>query len=607
MNVIDFPGNSGGGGALVDRAVALKQRLLGFVLEGPMREDFERERALQGATAPGAAAFVDFADWFIFEWEGEDGTRVLDEFLASAPGLTEEDRQILEGWYDTIDDVFEIVARRGAAYVLRDQDGAEYTALPTAMSASDLGWPPGAFVSTRLAPVGDVYLFSGTQTLGATRDELREGEADEAEDMGVLWRVLAAAFEVHFGDTEVVLAAGELPDRIAAFYDFAFNEFVPPGFDRPLATLFQQEAGVSLPLEALRLEVPAEAAAQEVGLLADPEEGLAIVPGYGELKRYAATGEGDPDPLAGLALELLNEDDIPPFVFRRLAEAPGSRLGELLALALDDPEFDLERDLEDLLAEFKPDGGESLDVDGGELISPEDVLDVRAMALFEPPSGSVAEAACAYVRKLEETLKPAALERHVEGISLFAHYTLHEEISRLEDLDVSDLRHFLGVWYVRHWARRSAQDVGHLVTAVEKLTAWLDKARGTRLHKSFKRVVAELRPDLVRVMTAVDAVDRAQRARENAGGADFDGFDYAPDEVRVGEFAVVGGDGATLRVEERPGGSADGAQPVTEIDVPAEAAGLLRAGDVLEAELYREAGRWRVSDLIGVYPPSAFE
>ena len=44
------------------------------------------------------------------------------------------------------------------------------------MSADDLPWTPGTFVNTRLLPVGDLFILSGIQTYGASREEL---EGDE--------------------------------------------------------------------------------------------------------------------------------------------------------------------------------------------------------------------------------------------------------------------------------------------------------------------------------------------------------------------------------------------------------------------------------------------
>ena len=80
MNVIPFPGGKAPDGdpPEIERYKELKRRLVAFVLEGPFRERLDAEMETEEVDGADFAEFVDFTDWFIFEWEGEDGTCVLD-------------------------------------------------------------------------------------------------------------------------------------------------------------------------------------------------------------------------------------------------------------------------------------------------------------------------------------------------------------------------------------------------------------------------------------------------------------------------------------------------------------------------------------------------
>ncbi len=117
-----------------------------------------------GIQEPELHEYIDFTDWFIFEWENEEGGCVLDEFLASEPNLSEPDRQILLGWYEAVDDVFQVLELESDGVTLRDAEGTIYFALPTNMPVADLGWNVKSLVHTRLVPVGSVYLLSGIQS-----------------------------------------------------------------------------------------------------------------------------------------------------------------------------------------------------------------------------------------------------------------------------------------------------------------------------------------------------------------------------------------------------------------------------------------------------------
>jgi hypothetical protein len=164
MTIINFPGGKKGRDDDVERASQLKRRLVEFVTKGPLSELHAREMRETGIHEPEFHEYVDFTDWFIFDWEGEDGATVLDEFLAANPDLPPADRELLGRWYDSIDDIFQVLAVTDDGVTLRDGEGETYVAIPTNMKPTELGWRPRTLVQTRLLPVADIYLLSGIQS-----------------------------------------------------------------------------------------------------------------------------------------------------------------------------------------------------------------------------------------------------------------------------------------------------------------------------------------------------------------------------------------------------------------------------------------------------------
>lgn len=205
MTIINFPGGGHRRDDEVERAAALKRRLVEFVTRGPMRETHAAEMRDTGLEDPEFHEFIDFTDWFIFEWESEDGATVLDEFAAATPDLSDEDRRLLESWYDAIDDVFRVVTVAPEGVTLRDNDGASYFAVPTNATASELGWRENTLVHTRLVPAGDAYLLSGIQSFydGTDLEDLPEGI-----DLSAFGRVLDG--EDDDEDDEIELAVPDV-------------------------------------------------------------------------------------------------------------------------------------------------------------------------------------------------------------------------------------------------------------------------------------------------------------------------------------------------------------------------------------------------------------
>lgn len=628
MNVINFPGGTEPhvDPDAVERAVKLKQRLVRFVTQGPMREAHDALMHESGVDPSNLYEFIDFTDWFIFEWEDEDGTRVIDELLAAETDLSNEDRRLAEAWTEAIDDLFEVAGRRESGFLLTDGEGERYFAVSTSASASELGLEPGMMVETRLLPVGDIHLLSGAQTVYNSREEAEASMREELDEEVEQW--LYDAFVAHFGADEATMTAAEVPARLQAFCRFAVEEFTPEGMDVTLGEIAGQE-GVSF--DAFLEELPGvegEAAGITVGVLADPDEGLAIVPAYDMLRGYLAGGEGDPEALAELLMFHVESAEIPPFVIRKLAGLDPERFSGLMRVALGEPGFDARTGLEGLLEDFKPGAGDDEpddfeDLFEDELVYAEQIPDVRELAAADRPEGSIAAAARGFLEEAARKLKPETLEQQALAASMLVFYAHENECYGVEELDEGLLLDFLAVWYPGVWADRSAAGAKQLLTVTGKLTAWIDRAHGTDLGKRFKaNVLPGLKEDLPRVVRAAVALERElpgtllmdalERITASAPGSFGEalGALLDPDELGdtvEGSFAIVTIDGRTAMARERvdAGGRDGGDEEIYKIELPPKAAGLLRPGDTLAGSIQPDGKRWRVRSLTAIYPPSA--
>ena len=105
---------------LIDRSAELKRALVDFALGPRMERHLERFMAegtgLYEVLAEDEA--IDAIDRFALLYRLPNGKTVLDQFLASWPDLSAADRQMLRGWRDAVDGIFEIRGRDGDSLVL---------------------------------------------------------------------------------------------------------------------------------------------------------------------------------------------------------------------------------------------------------------------------------------------------------------------------------------------------------------------------------------------------------------------------------------------------------------------------------------------------------
>jgi hypothetical protein len=154
--------------SLIERSAELKGALVDFAC-GPR---FERHLARfmleaagpEGELSEGEAIAV--IDRFALQHRMPNGKTVLDQFLASRAGLTPADREMLRGWGDPVEGIFEILGKDPDAIMLLNLiDDLEYRTYSNMGRTAFRRLSKGGFVHARLVPVRPmpgVWLVSGT-------------------------------------------------------------------------------------------------------------------------------------------------------------------------------------------------------------------------------------------------------------------------------------------------------------------------------------------------------------------------------------------------------------------------------------------------------------
>jgi hypothetical protein len=166
---------------LIERSSDLKRDLVQFA-QGP-RFDRPLGDALLEAAGPDRELdefkMIGIIDRFVLQHRLPDGKTVVDRFVASRPDLTAADREMLLGWRDPVEGVFEVRGRaRDAVILLNLVDDLEYRTYSNVGKAGLRPLSKGGFVLARVVPIRPVagaWLVSGTMS---SLPEVRRGAGD---------------------------------------------------------------------------------------------------------------------------------------------------------------------------------------------------------------------------------------------------------------------------------------------------------------------------------------------------------------------------------------------------------------------------------------------
>lgn len=347
---------------LIARSGDLKRQLVTFSRRPRYRSAFRRatkQRFGSHSIRADEEDVVNFIDAFVLQHKLSDGRTVLEHFVDACSNLTRAERDMLLGWHDVVEGIFEVQRRdRDGIVAVNLIDELAYQVYSNMGPSVFAQMPPGSFVIARLVPVGDVWALSGATHVqpASERATMYRIAADAAlrhpakvfrnrDKLARSWELQRRhrdSFIEFFGADLVVLPGSRLADRMDSFTEHHSCK----------AALVAGRTVWSTP----QWDLPAQLReADTVAVIYDATDGLNFCADFGLVEAAFADPERNADSQHGRAvLGYLDDASISPLPFRRLARrhpAGASRLFQTLLLR---PGFSWERDGEALLRERKP-------------------------------------------------------------------------------------------------------------------------------------------------------------------------------------------------------------------------------------------------------------
>jgi len=353
---------------LLDHCSDLKRQLVEFARSRRFSRQFDQAlRAASRGKAVDESKLINIIDHFILQRPLPGERTVVEAYVSAHPELAEADRQMLLGWRDVVEGVFEIRERDGGAIIAVDLiDELTYRVYANAGPVALAPMKPGCFIIARIVPIGVGWMLSGTQQtfdasqraavlqvaaeLAAEYPRLVFRNPDKVTQGWELARRQRVMFIEFFGTDLIVVPGPEAASRMNGFLTWCTRRVLEEA--DPAANSL--DAGVAARTPAF--SVPGDlASAPTVALAYDETEGLMF------LANFVLVHEAFEDP--GLAanpehrqavLGYLKADSISALPFRRLAGADTGRASQLFQHLLKKPGFSWERDGEALLRKHKP-------------------------------------------------------------------------------------------------------------------------------------------------------------------------------------------------------------------------------------------------------------
>lgn len=351
---------------LVARSGDLKRELVLYAQQP--RYDRALREALLARDLPSNVSeeqqWIMFLDYFVLQHRLPNGKTVVEQFVAAHPGLPEAERDLLLGWHDVVEGVFEVKRRDGDALVVENLiDDLTYRVRSNMGPAVFRRMPRRSFVITRLVPIGADWLISGITNVfpAGQRGQVYRAAADVAlRNPALIFRnpdKLARGWELQraerdrfvrfFGTDLVVLPGEQFADQMRQYQEFSRKEVLAalPAADRA------RRADAPTPEFATD---PHLLESETVAIIFDEVEGLNFYAEFGLVEAVFA----DPALLRRRLykqrlIDYLDDDSVSPLPFRRLADRDPDRATVLFQKLLRRPSFDWRRDGEDLLRERK--------------------------------------------------------------------------------------------------------------------------------------------------------------------------------------------------------------------------------------------------------------
>ena len=304
--------------------------------------------------------FHEFTDNFIYSYRFPDEGTVIDRFVAETSGLSEREKAIVLWWKDPVAGIFQVKRILPDGFVAENLiNEVEYTIKPTTIPRQlEQIAVPGAFFRAKIIPAGDKeYILSGIQdfldipekeilkraaSLQRENPELAFRDNEERIRRGYeLQKRERALFIEYFGGDEVLAEGKKLNELWSRFMQFKLEKHdkpIPEGYKPP------------------RLEFPKDLLkSKDVGIVFEEATGQHYLINYGlVLDIFRNPDESKIRRYEEEIMIYLEEDSIPPGILRRIYFRHPQNAEFIIRKILNRPNFDLQRDFDFLMDEFKP-------------------------------------------------------------------------------------------------------------------------------------------------------------------------------------------------------------------------------------------------------------
>jgi hypothetical protein len=345
---------------LVKRAGQLKPMLVKFAMSPLFNRELSAVIAqnFPDMIVDDEAMFSMVLDHFALQHRLESGTTVVEAFVAAHSELTEAEREMLLGWRDVVEGMFEVTGKdRDAAVLFNFVDELTYRAPSNLGPRAFRQLKKGMIVVGRLVPVRESWMVSGNLAVfpASARGEMLAAAAQQALSNPEL------AFR---NPAKLAQARSMVAEQREAFVElFGADLIVVPGievpgkveeFNRHWALLVRPDAE---PPEPVPMEFPDDILdADSVAIHFVADEGMSFYPNYHLLeelfshpaliarRRYRET-----------LSDCLRDPDISPEPLRKLAARDPAKASTVFAKLLRRKRgFSWETDGEALLRQHKP-------------------------------------------------------------------------------------------------------------------------------------------------------------------------------------------------------------------------------------------------------------
>jgi hypothetical protein len=351
--------NAGAHMDLVMRAGELKPMLVKFAMSPLFDRELSEaiEEVFPDGIVDDEAMFSMVLDHFALQHRLESGITVVEAFVAAHSELTEAERDMLLGWRDVVEGLFEFNGKdRDAAVLFNLVDELTYRAVSNMGPRAFRQLKKGMMVLGRLVPVGELWMVSGNLSVYPS--------SARGEVLVMAARHTLSNPEAAFRNPAKLAEARKMvAEQHQAFVDlFGADLVVVPGtevlgkvgeFDRHWASLVDPDGE---PPEPVSLDLPDDLLdAESVAIHFVAGEGMSFYPDYHLLeelfdnpaliarRRYRET-----------VFDFLNDPDTSPEPLRRLAARDPAKASKVFSRLLKHKGFSWESDGEELLHELKP-------------------------------------------------------------------------------------------------------------------------------------------------------------------------------------------------------------------------------------------------------------